>query len=75
MAFIKSLIISMAITCVWYFTEYQQFGELQWDRQCDNIVGVLYFIALWYAFAQVNKREEKIKEFEQKEQMRLLPVT
>lgn len=49
-AFLKALIINYAIAAVWYAEEYRQFGELQWDRNCDNLVWILYLIALTYAF-------------------------
>lgn len=49
-AFLKALIINYAITAVWYAEEYRQFGKLQWDRNCDNLVWILYLIALTYAF-------------------------
>lgn len=52
MAFIKSLIVNMAITAVWYGLEWLQFKELQWNRECDEVVNVLYFLVLWYLFAQ-----------------------
>lgn len=50
--FIKALIVSLAILAVWYMREWIEFGELQWDRECDNVVFVLYFFALWYAFSK-----------------------
>lgn len=52
MALIKACVVSFAISAVWYAFEWIQFKELQWDRQCDNVVFVLYLIALWYAFSQ-----------------------
>lgn len=54
MALIKAFIVSMAISAVWYGLEWTQFGELQWDRKCDNVVGVLYLLVLWYLFAHQN---------------------
>lgn len=51
MAFIKATIVSLAISCIWYGFEWIQFHELQWDRKCDNVVFVLYFIVLWYLFS------------------------
>lgn len=50
--FIKAVIVSMAICAVWYGLEWLEFGELQWNRECDNVVFNLYFIALWYAFSK-----------------------
>lgn len=51
MAAIKALLVSCAISAVWYALEFEQFGELQWNRKCDGIVWWLYFFALWYLFA------------------------
>ncbi|WP_185967718.1 hypothetical protein [Clostridium sp. HBUAS56010] len=51
MAFLKALIVSLAISAVWYAYEWIQFKEFQWNRQCDNIVWILYFGVLWYLFA------------------------
>lgn len=50
--FIYAALISLSITAVWYVYEYKQFGELQWDRECDSIVSILYFIALWIAYSK-----------------------
>lgn len=52
MAFIKACIVSLAISAVWFVLEYAQFGELQGNRECDNVVFILYLIALWYAFSK-----------------------
>lgn len=52
MAFLKALVVSLAISAVWYYEEFKQFGELQTDRKCDNVIFILYLIALWYAFSQ-----------------------
>ena len=54
MAFIKAMVVNLAITAVWYAFEWKQFGELQWNRTCDNVVGILYFLVLWYLFANQN---------------------
>lgn len=54
MAFAKALIVSMAISAVWYAMEWMQYRELQWDRQCDNVVWVLYLLVLWRLFAHQN---------------------
>lgn len=55
MAFIKSCVISLAISAIWFVLEYMQFGELQGNRTCDNVVFVLYLLALWYAFSRQDK--------------------
>ncbi|MDD3253929.1 MAG: hypothetical protein PHV18_15400 [Lachnospiraceae bacterium] len=54
MAFIKALIVNMAISAVWYAIEWMQYGELQWDRECDDVVWWLYLLVLWYLFAHQN---------------------
>lgn len=53
--FVIAALITLAITSVWYGFEYLQFGELQWDRRCDEVVTVLYFFALWVGFSNKNK--------------------
>ena len=52
MSLLIVLIINLAITTIWYRLEYLQFGEFQWNRKCDNVVSVLYFIALWIGFSK-----------------------
>ena len=49
-AFMKALIVNYAIAAVWFVEEYHQFGELQWNRECDNLVWILYLLILTYAF-------------------------
>lgn len=51
MAFVKACVVNLAISAVWYGLEWIQFGELQWDRECDNVVSLLYLLVLWYLFA------------------------
>lgn len=53
-AFWRSFITLLAISAVWYGLEFIEFGTLCRDRKCDNIVGLLFFIALWYANHKVN---------------------
>lgn len=55
MAIIKSCIVSLAISAVWFVLEYAQFGELQGGRVCDNVVFVLYLLVLWYLFSKQQK--------------------
>ena len=50
--FIIAVLASLAIKSVWFMEEYKQFGELQWNRDCDNAVYILYFIALWIGFSK-----------------------
>lgn len=50
--FIISTLISFAITAIWYLLEYEQFGELQFDRKCDCVVWILYWIALCVGFSK-----------------------
>ena len=47
-----ALLVSLVISAVWYMAEYIQFGELQWNRECDNIVSMLYMIALTIGFSK-----------------------
>lgn len=58
MALVKAFIVNMAISVIWYASEYIQFGELQWDRQCDNIVWYIYLLVLWYLFHKKDKRRQ-----------------
>lgn len=53
MAFIQALMVNLAITGIWYMTEWAQFKELQWNRKCDDIVNLLYFLVLWVLFAYI----------------------
>lgn len=53
-AFWRSYITLLAISAIWYGLEFIEFGTLCWDRKCDNIVGLLFFIVLWYANHKVN---------------------
>lgn len=53
-ALIQSLAVNLAIAAIWYGFEWMQYGELQWGRQCDNVVGILYIFILWWAFHQNN---------------------
>lgn len=50
----KALVVTLAISAVWYGIEFMQYGTLQWDRKCDNVVGFIYLIALWYAYHSNN---------------------
>ena len=31
-----------------------QYGTLQWDRQCDNVIGIIFLVVLWYAYHKIN---------------------
>lgn len=57
MAFIKALIVNLAIDAVWMAYEYDQFGELQLGRECDGVVWGLYLVVLWYLFWKLEKGE------------------
>lgn len=52
MAFWKALMVNLAVAAIWFVAEYEQYGELQWDRECDNIVFWIYFFILWYLFGR-----------------------
>lgn len=51
-SFIKALTVNLAVTAIWYASEWIQFGELQFDRECDNIVSIIYLFVLWYLFLE-----------------------
>ena len=53
-AFWKSYVTLLAISAIWYGLEFIEFGTLCWDRKCDNVVGLLFFIALWYVNHKAN---------------------
>lgn len=55
----QALIINLAVAAVWYGLEFQQFGTLQWNRYCDNVVSTIYFFIIWW-FA--HKNNDWIKE-------------
>lgn len=44
----------LAISALWYSIEFIQYGTLQWDRQCDNVIGIIFLVVLWYAYHQIN---------------------
>lgn len=46
-SFIKTFVINMSIIAVWYWLEYKQFGELQHNRECDEVVAAIYFMVIW----------------------------
>ena len=48
-SFIQALTTNLAMCCIWYAAEYQEYGQLYF-RQCDNIVWIIYFCVLWYLF-------------------------
>ena len=49
-AFIEALTVNLAATAIWYASEWMQFGELQFNRECDNVVSIIYLFVLWYLF-------------------------
>lgn len=55
-AFIKACVVSLVISLIWFLVEYIQFGELQGNRICDNVVYVFYLLVLWYLFSHQNKK-------------------
>lgn len=55
-ALIKACVVSLVISLIWFLVEYIQFGELQGNRICDNVVYVLYLLVLWYLFSHQNKK-------------------
>ena len=55
----NAVITNLAIWAVWYLCEYREFGELQFSRECDNIVAVLYFVLTVVLFYKWNKDREQ----------------
>lgn len=58
----KSIVTNLAVNAVWYTAEYEQFGELQWNRWGDNIIGIIYLIIIWWAFHKINFLNCKCKK-------------
>ena len=50
----KATIHMLAISALWYGLEFMQYGTLQWDRQCDNVIGIIFLVMLWYVYHQIN---------------------
>ena len=50
----KATIHMLAISALWYGLEFMQYGTLQWDRQCDNVIGIIFLIVLWNAYHKIN---------------------
>ena len=50
----KATIHMLVISALWYGLEFMQYGTLQWDRQCDNVIGIIFLVMLWYAYHQIN---------------------
>lgn len=59
-AFIKAILANYLMLIPWRFFEYLQFGELQLNRHCDDVVWLLYFIILYIAFKS-DKTFKKLK--------------
>ena len=47
--FIWALTTNLAICCIWYAAEYQEYEQLYF-RKCDNLVWLIYLCILWYLF-------------------------
>lgn len=57
----QALVIILAVAAVWYALEFHQFGTLQWNRNCDNVVSTIYlFIIWWFAHRNNNWVKEVI---------------
>lgn len=61
-AFWKSVIINITIAAVWYWSEYRQFGALQWNRKCDNLIWAIYFVIIWYLIYRVQSLKNQVKK-------------
>lgn len=53
--YFQSLLISLSILSLWMICEYQQFGELQLDRQCDDMVFVLYHGVITWLLVDIER--------------------
>ena len=56
----KAFVHLLAISAIWYILEFMEFGTLQWDRACDNIIGFIFFFIIWGAY---HKHNVYISEF------------
>lgn len=59
-SFVKAFVTNMAVSAVWYVLEYQQFGELQLERSCDNAVWYIYLFILWYLFHEKEVKQNEL---------------
>lgn len=55
----KAYFTMLLVSFLWYWLEYNEFGELQWDRGCDNVVTLVYMMILWYLFYHKKEKDEK----------------
>lgn len=46
----KAFVHLLAIFAIWYILEFMEFGTLQWNRTCDEIIGLIFFFILWKAY-------------------------
>lgn len=59
---IKSLIVNLAIFAIWYACEFQQFGTLQFDRQCDEVISFIYILVIWYFIHKLEYKDKNKSE-------------
>lgn len=59
--FLTALSLNGPVLAVWYLLEIAQFGQLQHDRICDNIVFLVYFGIIW-ALLSILKKGGKPKD-------------
>ncbi len=55
----KAVALNLGMLAIWYLSEYAQFGELQMDRQCDDLVFTLYFLMTWALFRCLDKKNRR----------------
>lgn len=55
----KAYFTMLLVSFLWFWLEYKEFGELQWDRGCDNVVTLVYMMILWYLFYHKKEKDEK----------------
>ena len=63
--YFRSMLISLSILSLWMICEYQQFGELQFNRQCDDMVFILYHSVITWLLVDV----ERLKELREKNEI------
>lgn len=56
----KAFVHLLAISAIWYGLEFMEFGTLQWNRTCDEIIGLIFFFILWKAYHTHNVYVDEI---------------
>ena len=61
-ALAESVVINLAIVALWLMAEYDQFGELQFDRKCDSLIYCIYFFTITVMLVTIYMVEVRMKE-------------